>query len=527
MEKLLKKVTGEGLDPASVTGEEAIILWQQIQLNIASTDKEKAHCYFISAEYRSKLKQLKESITELRLALELLKLPEDVDDVLSIKASLSERLVDLGHYNLALAEYTSSISLAVEHGCIESYVLAVLGMGNLCDAYGDHQRALRYYHRIDAIAHAISHRPLKLKYHLFILACHINLKQFTQASFVLNQCEELSTLVSDKNLTGQVLLYRAKLYRLQKDYQQALLTLSRIQYDVGNHHTHWLSTMVKLEISYSLNKVGHTSLSNMLLASIEKRINEVDAPLVAHCFYNARSKIFATQKDFQQALNYEKKAFRIESELVKNIPISDLGPAQLRRLTRFELQLKLILSEIENKELKETTLQHKNAVAQLQQDALTDPLTSLHNRRWLELKVKKLRLKKSSFALLVIDIDHFKLINDELSHLIGDKVIRQVSKQLTHYFHFPNCHCIRFGGEEFLVILENTSLAQASIHAEHYRTKIHQFDWHTILGERDVTVSIGVTLHRQGENTQRTFYRADQALYRAKSKGRNQICSES
>lgn len=71
------------------------------------------------------------------------------------------------------------------------------------------------------------------------------------------------------------------------------------------------------------------------------------------------SQVCASQGLFKEALNYEKKAFRVESDLVKHIPISELGPAQLRRLSRFELQLKLILSEIENKELKETTKQHK------------------------------------------------------------------------------------------------------------------------------------------------------------------------
>lgn len=71
------------------------------------------------------------------------------------------------------------------------------------------------------------------------------------------------------------------------------------------------------------------------------------------------SKVSASQGQFQQALSCEKRAFRIESDLIKHIPISELGAAQLRRLSRFELQLKLILSEIENKELKETTKQHK------------------------------------------------------------------------------------------------------------------------------------------------------------------------
>ncbi|MCA2423924.1 diguanylate cyclase, partial [Vibrio alginolyticus] len=167
--------------------------------------------------------------------------------------------------------------------------------------------------------------------------------------------------------------------------------------------------------------VGHTSLANLLLESIGKRIKKHSSPILAKRFYNAMSKVSASQGQFQQALSCEKRAFRIESDLIKHIPISELGAAQLRRLSRFELQLKLILSEIENKELKETTKQHKNTVAQLQQDVFTDPLTSLHNRRWLEVKLKDMLLHDTPFALMVIDIDHFKSINDELSHLVGDK----------------------------------------------------------------------------------------------------------
>ncbi|KOO11436.1 hypothetical protein AKJ18_29115, partial [Vibrio xuii] len=84
----------------------------------------------------------------------------------------------------------------------------------------------------------------------------------------------------------------------------------------------------------------------------------------------------------------------------------------------------------------------------------------------------------------------------------------------------------RFGGEEFLVILEDTELDQTEQHAETFRERIYQFNWQEILGERGLTISIGITLHRDGENTQRTFYRADKALYRAKANGRNQVCSE-
>ncbi|MCW8335915.1 GGDEF domain-containing protein [Vibrio sp. SCSIO 43135] len=526
MEQLLNKITDSGLDPSSVAGEEAIIFWNHVRLHIATTGLERAQCFIISAEYRSELLQVQASIDELRLALEQLSLPQDAEVILSVRNSLSERLVDTGDYSSALAEYISSSSIAVEHGFIDDYVLSVLGMGNLCDAYGDHNRALRYYQKIDSLDHAISSRSLRLRYKLYMLSCFIELGRIAAANDLIRECEELSILVSDKILTGQIHLYQAKLFRLQKKYQEALQTVANVQYAAGNVHSSWLSNMVRLELAHCLSSVGRADVASLVLHSAAKRIKDHSAPILAKHLYDSTSAIDEHCGNFQDALKNQKKAYRIESDLMKNIPISELGASQLRRLSRFELQLKLILSEIENRELKETTESQKNTVAQLQQDVFTDPLTNLHNRRWLDVKLKDLLLHETPFALMVIDIDHFKSINDELSHLVGDKAIVNVSNELATYFRFRGASCVRFGGEEFLVILEKSTLEQAQMHAENYRERIFQFGWHDILGERGLTVSLGITLHREGENTQRTFYRADKALYRAKANGRNQVCTE-
>lgn len=72
------------------------------------------------------------------------------------------------------------------------------------------------------------------------------------------------------------------------------------------------------------------------------------------------------------------------------------------------------------------------------------------------MKLKDLLLHETPFAFLVVDIDHFKSINDELSHLVGDKAIVNVSSELASYFKFRGASCVRFGGEEFLVILETS-----------------------------------------------------------------------
>ncbi|KJY84525.1 diguanylate cyclase [Vibrio galatheae] len=526
MEALLNKISDSGLDPSSVSGEEAIIFWNHVRQHIATSAREIAHCLIISAEFRVRLNQNQVSIEELREALDYLALPNDAELILEVRNSLADRLVDLGDYHGALNEYISSSTIAVDTGYIDAYVLAVLGMGNLCDAYGDHNRALRYYQKIDSIDHAISSRSLRLRYKLYMLSCYIDLKRTTAATDLIKECEELSILVSDKVLSGQIILYQTKIYRQNKQMDLALQCLGNVQYAAGNIHSAWLSNMIRLELAACLSEHNKAHIANWVLESTRNRIKQYASPILNLKLCNALAEICQQKEDFKSALEYQKSAYRIESDLMKKIPIGELGASQLRRLSRFELQLKLILSEQENRELKETTESQKHAVAQLQQDVFTDPLTALHNRRWLDVKLKDLLLHDVPFALMVVDIDHFKSINDELSHLVGDKAIVNVSHELSSYFKFRGASCVRFGGEEFLVILERSTLEQAEMHAEAYRERIFGFGWHSILGERGLTVSIGITLHREGENTQRTFYRADKALYRAKANGRNQVCTE-
>ncbi|MDW6005031.1 GGDEF domain-containing protein [Vibrio mangrovi] len=526
MQDLLDKVKDAGLDVTSVSGEEAIAFWERVKNDIASTPWQKAQCYIISAEYRASLNQFQQSIEELKTALKLLQLPQDAERILSIEISLSERFIEIGDYQTALQEYISISNIAVEHGFIDEYAQAVLGMGSLCHRYGEAAKALRFYQKIDSIDHAMSSRALRLKYKVCMLACYIDLKNYKRAEALIKECEELSILVSDKTLAGQILLYKAKICLARNNVTDALQIIAAVPYTTRHNYLASLSCLIKIELSLCFMQIGKAHIAEMLLLSQNKKIASFTHPELKKDLYQALSNIYEYQHKYQQALDCQKRAFQVETDLMRRIPIGDLGATQLRRLSRFELQLKLILSEIENRELKETTENQKNTVAQLQQDVFTDPLTKLHNRRWLETKLKDLLLHETSFAFLVVDIDHFKSINDELSHLVGDKAIVNVSSKLSGYFNFKQASCVRFGGEEFLVILEDVTLEEAQMHGEHFREHIYQFNWQDILGERGLTVSIGITLHKEGENTQRTFYRADKALYRAKANGRNQVCTE-
>ncbi|MCL9780202.1 GGDEF domain-containing protein [Vibrio sp. S4M6] len=526
MDTLLEKVSDSGLDATSVDGKDALKFWDKVRNHFVDTPSERALCYVISAKYQHELKQYQEAIDELLLALNLLEQPDNTEFVLYVRHWLSKAFIRQGNYQLALNEYIASSIIAVERGFIDQYVQAVMGMGNLCFFYGDYARALNYYKKIDSIDHAIKSRRLRLKYKIYQLSCYLKQKKFKSAKALIKECIELSILISDKSLSVRVCILQARLLRYEKHYRKSLLALAEARKNLREGQTKNISNLLQIEIALGLYEVRKFDITTLLMENVSKKVDALDSPVLKKALNDSLSFLHEGLGDFQQALHFEEQAYNTEIELISQIPIGDLGAAQLRRLSRYELQLKLILSELENRELKATTETQKTTVAQLQQDVFTDPLTMLHNRRWLDVKLKDLLLHETPFILLVVDIDHFKSINDELSHLVGDKAIVSVSQELALHFKSKQASCVRFGGEEFLVILENTTIEQARANAERYRERVYQFNWQEVLGDRGLTVSIGITQHILGENTQKTFYRADKALYQAKANGRNQTCVE-
>jgi diguanylate cyclase len=160
------------------------------------------------------------------------------------------------------------------------------------------------------------------------------------------------------------------------------------------------------------------------------------------------------------------------------------------------------------------------------QRALIDTLTGLPNRAaWnerLEHEIDQLQRKPSSLLLGILDLDHFKRINDGYGHLAGDKVLKIIAGQLRQRLRASD-FIARFGGEEFVLLLPTTPMDEGLTLLERLRAGIEQCPFH-FKGERvTVTVSMGITLFRPGERSDVVLKRADQALYRAKHEGRNRI----
>lgn len=166
---------------------------------------------------------------------------------------------------------------------------------------------------------------------------------------------------------------------------------------------------------------------------------------------------------------------------------------------------------------------------QLQQErsrAITDLLTGLPNRQaWeerLELEYNRWLRYGHPLSVVVLDIDHFKRVNDSYGHKAGDRVLQLVAGALRERFRNTD-FIARYGGEEFVVLLPDTSLQNAALVLNDVREHIAKLPFHFRAEPVSVTFSAGVTQFADDEHLEEAFERADQALYKAKDAGRNQV----
>ncbi len=164
----------------------------------------------------------------------------------------------------------------------------------------------------------------------------------------------------------------------------------------------------------------------------------------------------------------------------------------------------------------------------IEENAKVDSLTGLHNRRWLE-EMYTREIKRSNegdfhLSAFMLDIDHFKTINDTYGHLAGDQVLIAVAKSIIQCLR-PSDMPVRYGGEEFTVFLPNTSIENAKVIAERLRANVEKMQIALPSNEMiAVTVSVGFTERQPGDTVETIIKRADDALYYAKNAGRNRVC---
>lgn len=199
-----------------------------------------------------------------------------------------------------------------------------------------------------------------------------------------------------------------------------------------------------------------------------------------------------------------------------------------------EVALSCIIDMTDQKSIEEKLKQNNDYIHKLNQElvlmnsnlinkSIRDGLTNLYNHQYmnevLEDKLKQISSRKENLCLMMLDIDHFKRVNDKFGHLIGDKVLKTVADLLMKNTREKDS-IGRYGGEEFIVMLSDIALEEAALIAERIRISICDYDY-GIEGLK-VSISIGVVQYK-GEILNTFINKADLLLYQAKAKGRNRV----
>lgn len=262
------------------------------------------------------------------------------------------------------------------------------------------------------------------------------------------------------------------------------------------------------------NSAAESPLANAILMLVLGSI------LVTALWFTAVLKQFIEQKTAmlaqqQQALADAKAHEAMQQEMLTiEEDARETLEAKVQERT-FELEVTLRELQEANKELEEKNTQ--------------DALTSIRNRRFFDKKYqaefRRSRREQTELSLIMLDIDHFKKVNDNYGHLAGDDVIRFVGRTIADILKRPSDEACRYGGEEFALILPSTDLPGATKLAEMIRKTLADAAITTDAGVLNITVSCGVYTAVAELEMQHNQYieLADKALYHAKQSGRNKV----
>jgi diguanylate cyclase len=238
-----------------------------------------------------------------------------------------------------------------------------------------------------------------------------------------------------------------------------------------------------------------------------------------------REQVDGLQSSMQDAADLEDLKHVLENHLEGLLGTMDQHQKQRdEREHEIAARLKSLAERVAHME--QEALGYREHLEEQRQKALIDPLTSLPNRAaWserLEHEIRHWQQHGNTLLLVMLDLDHFKRINDNYGHLAGDKVLKIIANVLRKRLRGTD-FIARFGGEEFVMLMPDTSLTTGAKLLETLRASIEACPFH-FKGERvTITLSVGFTALKTAEHSDQALKRADQALYRAKNAGRNRV----
>lgn len=303
---------------------------------------------------------------------------------------------------------------------------------------------------------------------------------------------------------GRLMLLRGELVRAESYLQEARLHREALGERLDLFDT-------KLQLVHLYRAKGDDAQATQLLGAV---LDGRDACQVS------RVRAAALEVRYQML----RAAGRFEEALDAHVAFHEASRAYVD--DRANARQQVMLARFRHAELDHERLRERERSAAFERLSLTDSLTGLPNRRFVETRlageVRRFGLRGESLCVAVLDIDHFKSINDRFSHGVGDKTLQTIASLLRDDIR-PFDMAARIGGEEFLLAFPSNQLEQGVAACERLRVRLASHDWTGCHPDLRVTASFGVVEATGGATIEQLIQLADAALYRAKNAGRNRV----
>lgn len=491
-----------------------------------------------------------------------------------------------GNFPKALEHYLEALEVSrkYQHKMLEADALN--GVGLVQYTLGNHQEAAKYFLRSLALKRELGDRLSEAETLTNLGLVYLELGDLAGAAQLYRESlaiqQTLGNRLGEANVLSNLGVVFQRLGRVQEAldyYQQALEIADRLnspqvratclenlglsQAALGNWETalelfqaskalyqelkHRLGELsALLQIGLLVGRMGQPSSAIQTLQQGLKLAGELGPQKLLLEFHQAIAGVFEAEQKPVLALYHLRQALEIERKLHKEQQAQRTAAllagfqvekarqeAEIERLRNTELaranrELALAIESLKEANAEKSRLLDKlrQQSAELERLVRQDPLTRLHNRRYLEENLERefaaSRRYKFPLSVALVDIDHFKQINDTFSHQVGDDVLRIVGQILE-----SGCRGVdfaaRYGGEEFALVFSQTDLTGALIACERARQRIEHHNWSDLHPQLKVTVSIGVSCDPTLPNHEKLLAAADEQLYRAKRAGRNRV----
>jgi diguanylate cyclase (GGDEF)-like protein len=419
-----------------------------------------------------------------------------------VHTDLGDRPTALEHVMDAVAAFTDEVPRRLR-------TRVLIKVGDLLDELGAREDSLIWYSRAEELATGDG------RMHMLVVNNRAyGALEAGEGEEALHEAQALMTLSTryQRPLNADALDTVARIHLLRGDAQAAAQTAQQAVDAAQQLETKVADALPEylLTLAVAQRELGSPEVA----AGTLKRARDLCGP-DAYARTKARileeeSEVQAALGDYRAAFETHKAFYAADQEL-----LSQQREAQARaRQTIFE------------------TITAREEAARYREEARRDPLTGLHNRLFVEERLPALVVDQvtapGELSVALLDLDHFKSVNDTFSHEVGDEVLRIVARLLEAAADLPGTgsFAARLGGEELLLILVTDDRPQACRIVDGLRAAVEHYAWETITPGRVVTLSGGMSFAGAGDTRSTLLARADSQLYAAKSAGRNRICAE-